>query len=380
MTQQTTQRAAQGSKRLAALEATQEATQLVNKLADKQTLTLGEYEQLLNAFAQLLASDPAAAESLTSHAASLASAVRKSIYGTDVYVRGLVEITNYCKNNCLYCGIRCGNAACERYRLTPEEILECCDHGYDLGLRTFVLQGGEDPYFTDAILCELIHTIKQRHPDCAVTLSLGERSRESYQRLRDAGADRYLLRHETADPAHYAQLHPHAMTLEGRMRCLQDLKAVGFQTGCGFMVGSPGQTNAVLAQDLHFIQEFRPAMCGIGPFIPHRQTPFAQEPAGSVGFTCFLLSLIRLACPGVLLPATTALNTACEHGRERGILAGANVVMPNLSPASVRGKYELYNGKRAFGAESAERLRELESRMRAIGYQTVVGRGDAHPY
>lgn len=376
MTQQTTQRAAQDPKCLA----TQETTQLIKKLADNQALTLGEYEQLLNAFAQLLASDPAAAESLTSHAASLASAVRKSIYGTDVYVRGLVEITNYCRNNCLYCGIRCGNTACERYRLTPEEILECCNYGYDLGLRTFVLQGGEDPRFTDDVLCELVRAIKAQHPGCAVTLSLGERTRESYQRLRDAGADRYLLRHETADPAHYAQLHPHTMTLESRMRCLQDLKAVGFQTGCGFMVGSPDQTSAVLAQDLHFIQEFRPAMCGIGPFIPHHQTPFAQEPAGSVELTCFLLSLIRLACPGVLLPATTALNTACENGRERGILAGANVVMPNLSPASVRGKYELYNGKRAFGAESAEHLRELESRMRAIGYQTVIGRGDARPY
>lgn len=310
-------------------------------------------------------------------AAEYATAVRKKYYGNTVYIRGLIEISNICQNNCYYCGIRAKNDHCERYRLSEEEILSCCREGYALGFRTFVMQGGEDSWFTDARLCALLRQIKREFPDCAVTLSLGERSRESYQALFEAGADRYLLRHETADPAHYAMLHPREMSYDNRMRCLRELKEIGYQVGCGFMVGSPGQTAAHLAQDLQFIEQFRPHMCGIGPFIPHCDTDFAQCPAGSVAESCYLLSLIRLIHPTVLLPATTALGTLEKNGRERGILSGANVVMPNLSPAAVRGKYALYNGKLSSGAESAQMLAELNARMRNIGYEITSARGDA---
>ena len=309
--------------------------------------------------------------------AEAASAARSAVFGDAVYARGLIEISSICKNDCLYCGIRRSNRQAERYRLQPEEILACAAEGHALGFRTFVLQGGEDPYFTDEVLCGIVGELKARHPDCAVTLSMGERSRESYQALYDAGADRYLLRHETADIAHYARLHPPEMSFANRMRCLGDLRDIGFQTGSGFMVGSPFQTPETLAKDLKFIEGFRPAMCGIGPFIPHRNTPFRDEPAGTLELTLFLLSVLRLMLPETLLPATTALGTIHPRGREMGILAGANVVMPNLSPAGVRGKYELYDNKICTGEESAQCRDCLELRMEAIGCYLAVDRGDA---
>ena len=305
-----------------------------------------------------------------------AVAKRKAVYGNSVFVRGLIEISSYCKNDCLYCGIRRSNAHAERYRLTEEQILSCADEGYALGFRTFVLQGGEDGYFTDERLVPLLRGLKRRHPDCAVTLSLGERGRDSFQRLFDAGADRYLLRHETADEAHYRTLHPPELSWWNRMECLRQLREIGYAVGAGFMVGSPGQTNAHLAKDLCFIQEFQPEMCGIGPFIPHRDTVFAHEPAGSAEVTCRLLSVIRLIKPNILLPATTALGTVAPDGRERGILAGANVVMPNLSPTGVRKKYALYDNKICTGEESAQCRECLNARMRSIGYEVVVSRGD----
>lgn len=301
---------------------------------------------------------------------------RKAIYSNKVFVRGLIEISNICKNDCLYCGIRKSNRSCERYRLTEEEILECAKEGFALGFRTFVLQGGEDGYFTDQVLCSLVGKIKENYSDCAVTLSLGERSRESYKRLYDAGADRYLLRHETADKAHYQKLHPKEMSFENRMECLRALREIGFQTGCGFMVGSPYQTSAEIAKDLKFIETFKPDMCGIGPFIPHRETPFKDERGGGLELTCCLLSIIRLIHPPVLLPATTALGTIHPRGRERGILSGANVVMPNLSPVSVRKKYELYDDKICTGDESAQCRSCLETRMKSIGYEIVTDIGD----
>ncbi len=302
--------------------------------------------------------------------------LRKSIYGDSVFIRGLIEVSNICKNDCYYCGIRKSNRLCDRYRLGREEILSCCKDGYGLGFRTFVMQGGEDGAFSDAFLCDLIREIKGLYPDCAVTLSLGERSRESYERLYEAGADRYLLRHETADSEHYARLHPEKLTLENRMECLRNLKEIGFQTGCGFMVGSPYQTDGCLAKDLKFIEDFRPDMVGIGPFIPHKDTPFGKEIPGSAELTCFLLSVIRIIHPPVLLPSTTALGTLEEGGRERGILHGANVIMPNLSPTAVRDKYMLYNNKLSTGAESAQKLEELKKKINSIGYTVVCDRGD----
>jgi len=300
----------------------------------------------------------------------------KKVYGNRIYIRGLIELTNYCKNDCYYCGIRRGNRKADRYRLTEEQILDCCRQGYKLGFRTFVLQGGEDSYFTDERVCDILQKIKKEYPDCAITLSLGEKPRESYEALFHAGAERYLLRHETADEAHYQMLHPKELSFDNRMRCLKDLKEIGYQTGCGFMVGSPGQTTETLYKDLLFIKELQPQMVGIGPFIPQKDTPFGKENAGSFEMTLRLLAIIRLMHPHVLLPATTALGTIHPQGREMGILAGANVVMPNLSPEDARKKYLLYENKLNTGAEAAEGCKLLSERMRKIGYEVVTDRGD----
>lgn len=339
---------------------------LLITLRDTHSLSEAEYAALIRGYTPALAAT----------AAEYAVAARKEIYGNEVYLRGLIEISNICKNDCFYCGIRKSNPRCERYRLTEEEILACCAEGYRLGFRTFVLQGGEDGYFTDRVLLPLLYTIKERYPDCAITLSLGERSYKSYEALFDAGADRYLLRHETADRDHYCSLHPTALSFDIRMECLKALKKIGYQVGCGFMVGSPNQTPETLAKDLKFIETFDPDMCGIGPFIPHCDTPFAQHKAGSLELTCYLLSLIRLIKPNILLPATTALGSLHPEGRERGILSGANVIMPNLSPATSRKKYMLYNGKLFDGAEAAEGKKLLEQKISAIGYKIVTDRGD----
>ena len=302
--------------------------------------------------------------------------VRERYYGRDVYIRGLIEFTNYCRNDCYYCGIRRDNRNTERYRLGIREIMECAQEGYFLGFRTFVLQGGEDPRYHAGRIEDLVGMLKERFPDCAVTLSVGECSRETYQRWRAAGADRYLLRHETADPAHYRRLHPPQMSLEHRMECLRQLKRLGFQTGAGMMVGSPGQTVECLVRDIEFLHQLQPEMVGIGPFLPHDETPFRGEKAGSTAMTLYLLSLVRLMLPEVLLPATTALGTAAEGGREAGILAGANVVMPNLSPENVRGKYLLYNNKICTGKEAAENLQELREAAAKIGFEIAIDRGD----
>ena len=340
---------------------------LAEKLYKNRSLSVAEYEELITC----------GTEESSVYITEKAREERHKYYGNSVFIRGLIEISNICKNNCYYCGIRGGNENCERYRLTPEEIFECCRDGYASGFRTFVLQGGEDAFFTDDILCELIKNIKKSFPDCAVTLSLGERSKESYQRFYDAGADRYLLRHETADEGLYNRLHPENMQLKTRLDCLKNLKEIGFQTGCGFMVGAPFQTLLHIARDLKFIEEFKPHMCGIGPFIPHNDTIFKDEKQGSAELTCYLLSIIRLICPGVLLPSTTALDTIDPKGCEKGILSGANVVMPNLSPQSVRAKYNLYNNKKSTEVQSAEGLKILKKRMDDIGYRVVCDRGDA---
>ena len=344
-----------------------DARELVDRLAAERALPAERYEELVRSFSPGLAA----------YAAERAVEARRAVYGDEVFIRGLIEVSSFCGNDCLYCGLRRSNRAAARYRLSPEVILACCEQGYELGFRTFVLQGGEDATLTDAVVCDVVAAIKSAYPDCAVTLSLGERDRASYQALFDAGADRYLLRHETADAAHYARLHPAELTLEHRLACLRDLAEIGYQVGCGFMVGSPGQTPATLAADLKLVEGLRPAMCGIGPFIPHHATPFAAEPAGSVGLTCYLLSLLRLIEPALLLPATTALGTLDGHGHERGMLAGANVVMPNLSPTDVREKYELYDNKAHAGSEAAEGLAELRRRMERVGCRVVVDRGDA---
>lgn len=305
-----------------------------------------------------------------------ASAKRKKYFGRKIYIRGLIEFTNYCKNDCYYCGIRRSNASCERYRLSHDDIILCAEEGYRLGFRTFVLQGGEDPYYTDDILCKIVSSIKSRFPDCALTLSLGERSTESYKRLREAGADRYLLRHETSCKEHYSRLHPKEMSFENRIKCLEELKKLGYQTGAGFMVGSPFQTDEMLADELIFLKKLNPQMVGIGPFVPHSGTPFADKSAGTAEKTLFMLSLIRLTLPSVLLPATTALGTVDPTGREKGICAGANVVMPNLSPVSVRKKYMLYDNKICTGDESAQCIVCLKRRIESVGCEIVTDRGD----
>ena len=345
------------------------AKQLIDRLEAQHSLSIEEYEYLIEN----------QSDELAAYAAEKAVALRKQVYGTDVYIRGLIEIGNICRNDCYYCGIRRSNPACDRYRLTEAQILDCAREGYALGFRTFVMQGGEDGAFSVDVVCHLVRQIKAEFPDCAVTLSLGEFPREAYQAMFDAGADRYLLRHETANKAHYEKLHPAQMSFDNRMRCLRDLKDIGYQTGCGFMVGSPGQTVETLLDDLAFTAALNPEMVGLGPFIPHADTPFAAQPPGTVEQTLKLLSIVRLMLPRVLLPATTALATLDPMGCEKGMLAGANVVMPNLTPPGAREKYLLYDGKAVSGSEDADALEDLRARMRAIGYQIVTDRGDYRP-
>ena len=303
--------------------------------------------------------------------------IQKKYFGNKIYTRGLVEFTNYCRNDCYYCGIRRSNTNAVRYRLTKEEILQCCENGHELGFRTFVLQGGEDPWFNDERMVDIIQTIKKNYPDCAITLSIGEKSKESYRKFREAGADRYLLRHETANEDHYRYLHPENLSLSNRKQCLYDLKELGYQIGAGFMVGAPGQTMENLAEDLVFLKELNPHMVGIGPFIPHHDTKFAEEEAGNVELTLLLLSVIRIMLPKVLLPATTALGTLDPRGRDKGFQTGANVVMPNLSPVKNRKQYELYDNKICTGEEAAECRGCLSRRARSVGYEIVTDRGDS---
>lgn len=301
---------------------------------------------------------------------------KEKFYGKDIYIRGLIEFSNYCKNNCFYCGIRAGNKNIERYRLTPNEILECAKLGYSLGFKTFVLQGGEDSYFTDEIFCSIIKNIKALYPDTAITLSLGERTYESYKALKEAGADRYLLRHETCSKEHYMRLHPSNMSFENRLRCINDLKALGYQVGVGFMVGSPFQSYENLAEELLFLKKIKPQMVGIGPFITHQDTPFSNFNNGSSELTTFMLSLIRLTLPSVLLPATTALGTIDSLGREKGIMSGANVVMPNLSPTGTKKKYALYDNKICTGDEAGQCINCLKARIEKTGNKIVIAKGD----
>ena len=337
---------------------------LVEKLRKDRDLSDEELRELIETDAHDEALQKAADE------------VRRERYGDAVYLRGLIEFTSYCKQNCLYCGLRAGNKNAERYRLSKEEILACCDEGYVLGYRTFVLQGGEDPYYTDEMICDIVAAIKEKYPDCAVTLSIGEKPRESYERYFAAGADRYLLRHETADPAHYARLHPDNMSSENRRRCLFDLKEIGYQVGAGFMVGSPYQTTENLIADLRFLQELQPDMIGIGPYISQQDTPFRDETSGTAELTLRMLSVLRLMFPYALLPSTTALGTIHPMGRELGLKAGGNVVMPNLSPVRVREKYAIYDNKICTGEESAQCRGCLERRIESAGYRAVTDRGD----
>lgn len=300
-------------------------------------------------------------------------------FGNQIYTRGLIEFTNYCKNDCYYCGIRKSNLSVERYRLSNEQILECCKEGHRLGFRTFVLQGGEDARYTDEDIILIIQMIKKDFPDCALTLSIGERSYESYLKFYEAGADRYLLRHESANEEHYAKLHPQNLQLKHRKQCLLWLKQIGFQVGAGFMVGSPYQTPEHIAEDLLFLKELSPEMVGIGPFIAHHETPFASFEQGSLELTLRLISIVRLLIPNALIPSTTALGTIHPNGRELGMQHGANVVMPNLSPTSVRKKYELYDNKICTGDEAAECRFCLDRRVKKIGYELSVDRGDFRP-
>lgn len=344
---------------------------LLEKFLEQGCLEEEEFRELLDQFDQGSLTGKEL-DALTGKAVAL----RQSYYGKKVYTRGLIEFTNYCKNNCYYCGIQGKNSNVTRYRLTEEEILSCCESGYGLGFRTFVLQGGEDPYYTKERMTKIIKMIKSRFPDCAITLSVGEKDHDTYAEWREAGADRYLLRHETADEDHYRKLHPDGMTFEHRKDCLYDLKSLGYQVGAGFMVGSPYQTNQSLAKDLMFLKELQPDMVGIGPFISHHDTCFKDMPNGTAEKTIFLLSVIRVLLPYVLLPATTALGTVDPLGREKGIKAGANVVMPNLSPVSVRKQYELYDSKICTGEEAAECRGCLERRIASTGYEMVAMRGD----
>lgn len=339
---------------------------LIEQLHGKKYLCHDEWVHLLSTYTKEDAK----------YAAKLAKNIAIEQFDKKIYFRGIIEFTNHCKCDCYYCGIRCSNKQVDRYRLTKEEILECCQEGYENGFRTFVLQGGEDGYYTDEVLTDLVSTIRTKYKDCAITLSVGERSRTSYQRLYDAGANRYLLRHETSVQSLYEKIHPSRQNMENRLRCLKDLKEIGYQTGCGIMVGVPYQTIDDIASDMEMMGEFGPHMIGIGPFIPHSETPFKEKEAGSVDLTLFILSLCRIMLPKVMLPATTALGTVRDDGRQKGVLAGCNVVMPNLSPKSVREKYLLYNNKAGINDTAQSGIEKLRVQMDEIGYEVVVSRGD----
>ncbi len=336
---------------------------ITEKLEKEQNLTNEEFLLLLNT------------DEFDSLLFKAADRVRRENYGDAVYIRGLIEFTNYCKNNCYYCGIRRDNKNAVRYRLTKEQILNCCRQGYEFGFRTFVLQGGEDMTYSDDDMCDIICSIKKEFSDCAVTLSLGERKKESYKAFFDAGADRFLLRHETAEDEHYRKLHPENLSLKERKECLFNLKEIGFQVGSGFMVGSPYQTTENIISDLRFLQELKPDMIGIGPFIRHKDTPFAGFESGSLELTLRLVAVLRLMFPYVLLPSTTALGTIHPEGRERGLKAGANVVMPNLSPQDTRKLYMLYDNKISTDEEAAESVEKLKKRVENAGYKVVTDVG-----
>lgn len=342
---------------------------LIDKLEETHSLTKEEFVLLLSH----------TSEPLSEYLFEKSRKMTQKYFGNRIYTRGLIEFTNHCNSNCLYCGIRRANSNIDRYRLSKDEIMDCCREGYSLGFRTFVLQGGEDSFYTDSKMIDIISTIKESYPDCALTLSIGEKSKATYKAFYDAGADRYLLRHETANEDHYNKLHPKIQTLQSRKECLWALKDIGYQVGTGFMVGSPFQTFENLAEDLLFIKELSPEMIGIGPFIPHHDTPFADKAKGSFELTLFLIGILRLLIPNSLIPATTSLGTINPMGREKGVLAGANVVMPNLSPVSVRKKYELYDNKICTGEEAAECRLCLQNRMQSIGYEIVKDRGDFKP-
>ncbi len=339
---------------------------LIDRLGIEKSLELNEYEYIISNFK----------DEHLDYLRKKAYKTKLENFGDKIYIRGLIEISNFCKNDCLYCGIRKSNLCAERYRLSKEEILDCCESGYALGFRTFVLQGGEDLHFSDEILGGIVSSIREKYPDCAITLSVGERPKESYKHLFDCGANRFLLRHETADSEHYGKLHPESLTLENRIKCLENLKEIGFQTGCGFMVGSPYQTDKCIAKDLKFVEEFKPHMVGIGPFIPHENTPFKAFKSGDLKKVLLLLGLVRLINPRALLPSTTALATLDKRGRIEGLKMGANVVMPNLSPQSAKEKYTLYNNKARFGKESALNIEKLTTELAKHNMRVVYERGD----
>ncbi len=340
---------------------------LIEKLNNDKQLSRGEWCEVFSHWD----------EDDRAFAAELARKISSEVFGKKIFIRGIIEFSNVCKNDCLYCGIRRSNKNVQRYRLNDDEILSCCEEGYENGFRTFVLQSGEDyAAYPPERMAGIVRRIKQSFPDCAVTLSLGELERDALKLLKDAGADRYLLRHETANREHYSKLHPAEMSFDHRMKCLHDIKELGFQTGAGIMVGSPYQTAECLADDMVFLGSFKPHMIGIGPFLPHKDTPFRDMPKGSYELTLFLLSLCRIMLPRVLLPATTALGTIRPDGREQGVLSGANVIMPNLSPTAVRKKYMLYDGKICTEDRSEKCRYCVQARMQKIGYEVVITRGD----
>lgn len=339
---------------------------LIDKLKTEQILTREEFRKLLSGYS----SDD------FEYIRKLANETAKSVFSNKIYLRGLIEFSNYCKNDCYYCGLRRSNKKVERYRLSKEDILSCCESGFKLGFRTFVLQSGEDPFFTDEKMGDIILSIKTKYPSCALTLSIGERNENEYELFRKMGADRFLLRHETAEKMHYEKLHPSDMSFENRINCLKTLKKIGFQTGAGFMVGSPCQTIDNLINDLFFIHELKPEMVGVGPFLPHSDTPFGEKEKGSEEMTLLLISILRLMSPHQLIPATTALGTIDEQGREKGIMHGANVLMPNLSPANAKKNYLLYDNKVYQGDESAKNIALLSEKVEKIGYKLVFERGD----
>lgn len=301
-----------------------------------------------------------------------ADSVRKNFVGDEIHLRGLIEFSNICKNNCCYCGLRRDNRKISRYRLENAEILELAAHGAAMGLKTIVLQSGEDAYYGCERLCEIIRGIKRLN--VALTLSIGEKSLEDYQAYHAAGADRFLLRIETTDRTLYER-HDPEMSWEARRQCLTDLRRAGLEVGSGCLVGLPGQTVASLADDILFFKEIEADMIGIGPFIPHPDTPLGDASGGRLETALKVMALTRLLLPDINIPATTAMETLAQDGQIRALKAGANVIMPNITLTDYRRYYELYPGKSATGYTPDESLKKVVAKIESIGRKVALGFG-----
>jgi biotin synthase len=306
---------------------------------------------------------------------AMADDIRKRYFKDEVHIRGIIEFSNYCMKNCFYCGLRRDNKTIERYRISEDEIIDTALKAGELGYKTILLQSGEDGGYTIEGLCAIIKRIRS-NLDCAITLSLGEKSFDEYRSLRDAGADRYLLRFETSDRGLFNKLKPDS-SYENRLDCIKNLKKLGFQVGSGFMVGLPGQTYEILADDILLLRELDLDMIGIGPFLSHHNTPLGNSASGTLDLTLRALAIIRILMPDVHIPATTAMGTVEKGGREKALQCGANVIMPNVTPIKYRKYYEIYPNKICIDDAPSDCRACIEGMLKSLGRAAATNKGDS---